>query len=989
VAVSGAGITTTSRGDINLSLDENQDVNFDLSEEVIHLEALRVVESRDTIFGAGKISTGSNFGAEQVSDVASVRRNLQDVARLDSRLNLQSLDQGGQLSAAGQNFRFNSFLIDGVQANDPFGLNGNGFSSLRSPIPLSSVQALSIDLSPYDVRRSGFTGALLNAVTKSGTNQFHGELYYEYTNQDMRAKNPVTKIKEAFDERAYGFAIGGPLIPNKLFFFFNYDDFRRTAFPASANFVPDQAVLDTIVARATALGYDTGAFLKQQVAQQKTYLGKIDWNINEAHRLSFTYRRNDGTEPITPSYTNSTQTSLSNYWYQQPRITDSFTTQLFSSWTPDFRTEASFSYTKYDGTPKNNGKAFPEVAINGVSGLRRDTNAAITSGSVLIGTELSRQFNYLYTKTKNGSLVAEYSLGDHTIALGSEIEAIDYTNKFIQRYNGTYSFTSVANWTAGTPVGTYQLAKPFAGHTADEAFALWNYDAIGVFLGDTWKPNTHLTFVGGLRLDYPYVPDAPPLNPGFESIFGIRNNTTNSGNYTISPRLGFNYLLPTKQKMQLRGGAGLFQGKNPAVWISNAYSNAGSIGSVTASNAELTGFAFNPDPATQVAPGGTPPAPSINVTDPKFKQPLLWKSNLAFDYTLPVFDLVATAEFGYSKTEKAPTLTFLNYKTAATGPVIMPDGRIRYAGTITPGYGTSSTPNNTTTFPQTSVNGRRWSTSYADVFYLTDTNRGESNDLTLQLARPMKKHWATSLAWTRGHSTEVNPMTSSTASSNYSLRASYNPNEDVASTSNYDVRDKFVATVTYQLELVKKAPTRVSLVFEARTGRPYSWVFKGDANGDGYSQNDLLYVPAGPSDPKVRFLNASESDAFFAFVDSTNLRDYKGRVVPRNSERSPWIRTIDLKISQDIPIYRDAKLEVFANVINFANLFNKKWGIVEEVPFSYRRQVAGAIYDATGNSGSGQYVYLFNSNTLDGVPKVADETPASRWQVQVGARVKF
>ena len=989
ISASAKDLVAEPQRDVYLGLDGAQDVSFKLSNEIVKLESFSVSGSRDTTFDSGKIGSGSSFSDDDIANTASVRRNVQDIARLDSRLTLNSLDQGGQLSAQGQNFRFNSFLIDGVQANDTFGLNGNGVSSLRSPIPLDAIQSLSVDLSPYDVRRAGFTGALINAVTKSGSNQFRGSINYEYTDQDGRAKNPITGAKDIFEERSFNIGLSGPIIKNKVFFFLNYDDFKREASPPTANFVPDATQLAAIVARAKTLGYDAGNLDAVNTAKQKTTIAKIDWNVSEGQRVSFTYRKNDGTEPIFPSFTNTTQTSLSNYWYQQPRITESYTAQLFSTWTPDFRTEATVAYSEYDGSPKNNGNPFPEVTINGITGVRRDTGATVTNGSVRLGTEFSRQFNFLTTKNTNGTIVGEYSLGDHTLTFGGEADQTKYTNLFVQALNGSYTFnnitggaTSSAAWQAGTPITNYTAAAPFAGRSISEAYALWKYIAYGAFIQDSWKPNAQLTVNAGLRLDYPYVPEKPPYNAAFETAFGRRNDTTNDGNYTIAPRVGFNYNVNTKRKTQVRGGFGLFQGRNPAVWISNAYSNAGAIGTVAASNtAGIPGLVFEPNPTKQPVPTGNPPAPNINVTDKNFIQPAVWKANIALDHTLPFQGLIASVEFNFTETHKGANWEFLNFLPATTGPATTPDGRIRYAGNIT-SLQTGS--------PATSTVGRRRVTTFADVFLLKNSDKGDSQFATLSLNRPMKNRWAAGVSWTRGEATEVSPATSSTASSNYNLRAVYNPNEEVASVSNTSTKDKVVATFAREFEFVKNYKTTFAVVYEGRTGRPYSWVFRGDANGDGYTSNDLFYVPSGPTDSKVRFTSPAESAAFFAYVANTpGLNKYAGGVVARNADIMPWVNTIDLKITQEIPIYKNVKTELYLNVINIANLVDKKWGILDEVDFPYRRAVAGANYDAAANGGAGQYVYTFSPNTLDGLNTVANETSASRWQVLMGVRVKF
>ncbi len=1023
ITVSSTGLKSESSSDIFLALGDTATYNYSMGpEEVLQLEKLSVFGSRDDTFGTGKIGTSTNFSSDDITNTPSVRRNIQDIAQLDSRITILSLDQGGQMSASGQNLRYNSFLVDGVQAVDPFGLNGNGFSSLRSPIPLEAIASLSVELNPYDVSRAGFTGALLNAVIKSGTNDFHGALYGEKTGQNWRAKNPVTGVRDVFDEKTWGFTFGGPIIQNKLFFFLAYDSFKRSASPPTQNFVPDATTLAAIVTRAQALGYDAGNTTAVNTSYQKTTIGKLDWNISDKHRLSYTYYKNDGQDTNFAEFTGTTTVSLSNYWFDQPRLTTSHTVQLFSNWTPDFRTEVDFVTKKYDGSPSNKGKPFPRVQVNGVAGTRLDNGLSAT-GTVVLGTELSRQLNFINTKENNGKISGQYSVGDHTLGFGLEDDVTSYTNKFVQNIMGNYTFPNLAAWQAGSPVSAFTLAKLNAGFTLDNAFAQWKYDARALFIEDTWRPNEQLTLLAGLRWDYPNVPDAPPKATGFD-VAGFMsekghavndNTTTNNGNDTIAPRIGFSYQFKTARKTQLRGGIGLFQGKNPAVWISNAYSNSGALGNVSAATTGgvVPGFVFQPDVNAQVAPAGSPAAPNINVTDAGLKQPVSWKSNLALDHYLPGGDMVVTVEVNYLKVQQGLNTEYLNYQVATTGPTTMPDGRIRYNGLITPtgsfvvsgvtslaqfpGATSYTASTGVLAFPSSSTGGRRHvntggptGTGFADVFYLTNTTKGMSTDLTFQIRRPMKEHWAWSLSWTHNHSTEVSPMTSSTASSNYSNRASYNPNEDIASVSDYEIKDRIVATLTREFAFIKQAPTTVSLVFQARTGRPYSWIFRGDANGDGFTFNDEFYMPSGPSDPKVRFASQAESDAFYAFAASTDLMKYAGHTIPRNTEFSPWVSTVDLKFTQAVPLFKQARAELYVNVLNLAYLLNKKWGgLQEEVPFSYKRAVAGATFDSTANGGAGQWIYTFNSSTLDSVPTTVNDTPISRWQVQAGMRIRF
>lgn len=1003
VSAAAKDLQTQEQKEVYLSLDDNVAVDFSLGAEVLTMEAFSVSASKDTTFDSGKMGTGTTFTDSDISNTATVRRNVQDIASLDSRLFLGSLDQGGQLSAQGQNFRYNSFLVDGVQAGDTFGLNSNGFSSLRSPIPLDAIENLSVQLSPYDTRYAGFTGALINATIKSGTNDFHGSIYVEGTDQDWRAKNPITNAKETFKEKTFGATLGGPIIKDKLFFFLAYEDFQRKAAAPQANFVPDATQLAAIIARSKALGYEPGNLNADNTSVQRTFIGKLDWNISQQHRLSLSYRRNYGHDTAFPNYTAATSTSLSNFWYQQPRNTDTYTAQMFSQWTPDFRTEVDVSYTKFDGSPANNGPAFPQVQVAGISGVRLDTGAAITNGAVLLGTESSRQLNQIVTKDTVIKVIGEYSIGDHTISGGAESDSTKYTNAFIQYTNGYYTFnnttvggvpiTGLQAWQAGTPPTAYQLAKPYAGFTINDAVAKWQYDAYALFIQDNMRVNQQLSLTFGLRYDYPHIGDAPPVAVGFATAGFTRpngqavtaNNTTNSGNGTIAPRVGFTYKFDAQRKTQLRGGVGLFQGKNPAVWISNAYSNAGSVANATATAGQLPGIVFNPDTNNQPVPGGALGSPNINITDPKYKQPALWKSNLAVDHQLPWFGINVTAEVYHNKVDEGINVEFLNYLVSTDGAGTTPDGRVRYGPAAAITSGTSG-----------NVAGRRRvatggpvGNGFADVFYMTNTSKGEADGTTLGFNRPMKNDWAWSVSWTRGHATEVSPITSSTASSNYSNRATFNPNEDIASISNTNIKDRIVGILVKRFEFIKDNKTTFSFIYQSRTGHPYSWIFRGDANGDGFVFNDLLYVPTGPTDPKVAWASTTERDAFFAFVNSTSLKNYMGSHPSRNSEVSPWTQTLDLKISQEIPIWKRVKSELYLNILNLGNMVDKTWGQSEEVPFSYKRAVAGATYNAAGNGGAGVWNYTFNSGTLDGVPIVANDTPISRWQVQAGLRIKF
>jgi hypothetical protein len=296
---------------------------------------------------------------------------------------------------------------------------------------------------------------------------------------------------------------------------------------------------------------------------------------------------------------------------------------------------------------------------------------------------------------------------------------------------------------------------------------------------------------------------------------------------------------------------------------------------------------------------------------------------------------------------------------AANLSATLPDGRMRYGSVRQPSKA-----------------------AFGDVLWLTDTKQGYSESYSITLRRNMKNRWAASISWAHNHSTDVSPMTSSVAFSNFSGRTYTNPNENVASKSNYNTPDKIVASIARQFDFFnnKRAMTTVSAVYRGQTGHNYSYVFFNDVNGDGLSGADLFYMPSGPTDSKVTFATQAQSDAFFAYAQANGLDRYAGQIVPRNAFNSPWQQTIDLHVSQNIPVGGRFTLEVFADVLNFANLFKSSWGVVEGVDFPYTRGIASATVAADGSS----YTYTFGN-----VPKLTTFTELSRWQLQIGARFKF
>jgi hypothetical protein len=977
VSVEAKEFQPQAQKEIYLSLNEVQVLNFTLSSEVVAMEAFHVTETRDTTFNAGRMSTNTTFGLDEIASVPSARQDVQDIVNLDSRVSLTentSLLEFG-LAAQGQNSRFNSFLVDGVQSNDPFGLNANGFGSMRSPVPLSALASLSVDLSPYDVTRTGFTGALVNAVIKSGTNEFHGSFYGGYSGKHLRARNPLNLQHDQLQERTQGASLGGPIIKNKLFFYLHWEDYKRVLAAPSQNFVPDAATVAQIAAAASAYGYDAGSIgASNSVSKQKTYIAKLDWNINDRQRATLVYRRTDSATPNFADFNFTTGTSFSNHWYQARRIDDTFTLTLNSQWTPNFRTDAAAQYRKYNGTAAPNGAPFPEIYINGVAGTNLTAGTAITNGQLFIGTNYSYQLNNLFTKGYNGHLYGEYSRGAHTIKFGGDVDKNQYDDKFVQYYFGRYAFASAADFAAGLAnYLRYQQAVP--GYTVPQGYAYYSMTDFGLLLQDTWKPTRNLTITGGLRFDYPWFPGKPPFNGNFYNAFGFANNTTATGNHTLAPRLGFSYTLPKsvlpgilgERKTQVRGGVGLFQGTNPAVWVANSYQTAGVLntvldsrgGSSTSSTTHGV-IPFHPDPFyVQTLPAPATPVANINVTDPDFKVPTSWKGNFAIDHTLPWFGLIATAEANIIKVKQG-----IDYRSLNLNPVgTLPDGRIRYSGT-------------------------RFS-NFSSVLELINTDKGGSQAYTFGVRRPMKNHWAFSVSFTHMHATEVQALTSSVATSNFNYRATINPNDGAEVRSAYSIPNKLVVSGTREFDFFHRADmmTRLTAVFRLQTGHAYSWIFYNDVNGDG-AFNDSFYVPSNANDSRVTWASTTNRDAFFAWMSGTDLKMQMGKVVQPNSSYNPEQQTVDLHIEQALPLYRRVRVVAFLDCLNFANLLNDRWGAVTGLDFGTGANGYGRYTGVTGtyNSTTNTWAYVWDPTRVSAQPFFTNQ---SRWQLRLGARVEF
>ena len=962
VTASKAGMAQIEQKNVYLQLAQDTSVNLTVGAEqakqVKDLGAVTVSASAlMQTFTPDNKGISTNVSQRELEAAPAPDRSIQNIVRMDPRVVITDRERG-EISAVGQNSRYNNITVDSMSANDPFGLNANGLPTLGTPISMDTIAEYNISTANYDVANRRGLGAAVNAVTKSGTNDFHGSVYYAFQNDKMIGDNRQGASYKGFSRQWTGGAtIGGPIIKDKLFFFASME--KSTQVAAGSPYGPADSGAASPVAGLTSAQVDQ---IRQIAAQKygmtdlgsvgggnsnlqdKRYLGKIDWNISNNHRASFTFSETKETKPIITG--SPTNLRLSSGWYTTKVDNKSYALHFYDDWSDVFSTDTTVSYRNFtQNRGPYNGVAMPDVTVYpGVFG----------GPNVEFGTEYSSQANVLKVKTWNAAWAGTLFLGDHTVKGGFDFERGEYYNLFLQNLYGSYIFE---NLTGGPSNGLdafaqglyyqYRYNRPANGLSLADTAAAYDLNQWGVFLQDTWQVNSNLSVQYGVRVDIPLMSDRPIYNPTFAAAFGRSNQTTINGNRVVQPRMSFNYSFDTEHMTQLRGGVGLFVSNPPGVWLGNIFSNSGMTQTQfncgptqKGCNSNLPAFSPNPN-AQNDGTAGTGQM-TVNTISPGFRIPSAWKFSLGFDKELPWWGLIATADYQHIKQRDA--IWFQNINTGApTG--VLPDGRLsfyRYPNLDPKAKNQTVTYNANPAFSNANIN-------------LANSSKGKADSLTLALKKPFADGWMAMTGITWGRSTEVNPGTSSVALSNYSKNYLTNPSENVASTSNYSIPWRVIASLTWQHRFFGDYATTFGAFFDGHSASPYSWTYGNDANGDSFA-NDLVFIP---KPGQVEFRPGTDPALIQQFYDyiqgNEYLRDHAGSIAKRNGARAGWINQLDLSFSQEIPgIFKGNKGEVRLDIYNFGNMLNKNWGIEKRVPFPGAR----ALADFYGvDTATGKYIY--------------------------------
>ncbi|WP_438481754.1 TonB-dependent receptor [Oleiharenicola lentus] len=1022
VSASATGYEVGTYNEVYIALAEPTDITLRArGSEVVQLEKF-VVTGEANALDAGATGAGSVLDNQAINSMPTTNRSFADMMKTNAFTSIRS---GSQVSALGMNYKYNSISIDGARQNDNFGLSSSGLFSLKNPFSLDALEQFSISLTPYDVTQSGFAGASINAVSKSGTNEFHGSVYYYYTSSKWAGADisgtTFGQRTSTFYERSWGATLGGPIIRNKLFFFLNYEKVSNPSGGATVpGFNPDTAALTALSTQFSTLpgspAFGSFGAASASLTEDEKKLAKLDWQITKDHRLTVRYSKTEGNQPSypdyrstgapsgfpalspAPSFTNGVTTFDSKY-YSIAVAEELWASQLFSSWGPNLKTEFAFSKndtTSLRSTPVN----LPEIIVLGVPGTSVATGGAVTTNTaVIFGTDYSSMGNGVIADTTAFSGNGTYTWKDLTFKVGFDHEESDFENLF---RNGSYG-RFVYNYAPGLNLAT---ATPlaFARNVSTAGFPptdVSKFEQTGFFAQTKWDINQRLNVTAGLRYDTLGSPIAPFYNPAFETAFGVRNDATIDGADQIAPRLSFNYSLDEDRKVQLRGGLGVFLGRSPWVWISNSYGNAGlgrflrtfTTGAIPTLSQYLGGTFPDSDPVYKFDPAN--PLGTTNATtgggDVAFmksglKLPTNLRGNLAVDFKLPFLDSKLSLE--YIKTDVMEAIFYdqINLVPGGKGA----DGRTYFRR-----YTSAA---NTTLIPLGTTGGlvNTFNTGFARVFRFGNTDVGGSDYVSLSLERPVKDSWGYSLAFTRGQSTEAQPGGSSTASSQWAFNVVFNQGEVEETRSDYEVRNRLQASFTKEFNFLKRYKTSTTLYYEGRTGLPYSYVYSGDLNFDGSSANDALAVPTGVGDARFDFsgMTTAQRDAYLAYIGSSELAPYAGGYAPRNSFIGPWQNRLDLHVSQEVKVAGPVRVEIFADFINFGSwISNDIFNYVETLgnPNNSNQSVVlgNAAYGVDGRIRPSVALNPDGSIVIPTASQFLQNNGDSRWRVMAGVRLKF
>lgn len=995
VTVTYTGYSSAETERIYLRLGENLRQNFDLAETGVELEEILITVTQGT--------AGTNSGAstqittEQIDVVPTLNRDLSDYLRLTP----QSTGYAGGTSFGGVNNRYNAVYIDGAVNNDVFGLASNGTNGGQtgiSPFSIDIIDQFQVVLSPYDVTLGGFAGGGVNAVTKSGTNEFKGTAYYFWQNQGLVGKTnkSLTDITGSertsvadFSQQTYGASVGGPLVKDKVFFFVNAE-IQADETPSPFDFGvydgdSDQAKLTELSEFVqNTYGYDPGTFgdVSDQLNGLKLF-AKVDINLNDDHRLTLRHNYTSA-ENISENVSNASNINFSNNGVLFPSVTNSTALELNSRFGNDLSNNLIVGFTNVADDRDPIGTDFPYVFINDGDGQINMGSERFSTGNALDQT--------IFTITDNFKIYKN----QHTITVGTHNEFYSIYNLFIAQNYGAYRFNSVDDFINGASAIEYDRSYSLVDEiTGDGSAAAADFSAmqLGFYAQDEWAITPDFTLTAGLRLDIPILTTDPVIDENFntESLplvqeqYDVANNVEGGsapdGQLMLSPRLGFTYDLNGDRMNILRGGIGIFTSRIPFVWPGSMYSNNG-LTQGRVDERDITGdLSFIPGIQNQyINPNFTVPSGQVDLFTQDFKYPQVLRGNLAIDTKLPG-DISFTLEGIYTKTLNNVLYTQVNT-----------DNTVDFNWTNT---GADDRP----VYTRTNIDP-----TYSAIYVGSNTSEGYTYNITASLAKQFASGLTANLSYTYGDATAVTEGTSSQNSSQWRGQVNTDGrNTPVLGRSDFALGQRVLGALSYSVDWneAKNASTTITLLFEALKGSPYSYVIGGSDGrninnevGSSSRNRSLIYIPADASE--INFVESngvSPADQWTlldAFIENDPyLSQNRGSYAEKNSNWMPWMSFLDLSLRQDFGVNvggKMNKIQVSWDVFNLANLINPSWGVRYTVPGNFNNFF---LYSFEGYDTDGTTPQFSYTDDAIGTDALNIDNFNSRWRMRLGVRYIF
>jgi hypothetical protein len=955
VKVSFVGYSTATYTDITLYLGESFILNAQIKESAVEVAEVTIVGSRPSKFSTTKTGATTNISNEQLNSVPSIDRSIRDIAQISPYSN--------GMGFAGGDGRSTNFTVDGANFNNNFGLSSS-LPGGGNPISLDAIEEIQVVIAPFDVRQTNFIGGGINAITKSGTNKFKGSAYTYFTNQNMRG-NKIGDVdfgdRDKESRQTYGVTLGGPIIKNKLFFFVNGEYELRpgqvVTWRPSDNGVADTERLlsrtsttDMELVRQHLIdnyGYDPGSYSDYPANESnRKLLARIDWNINDANKLSvrYNYTKNQAWNPTNGNSTDAgfrnrsmdriSQYSMafSNSIYSMDNIVNSVSAELNSRVSDKVSNQFLTTYSKINDIRGSTSDKFPFIDImDGVN----------TDGSQILEPYMSAGYElFTWNNGVNNNVFTiidniTFSLNNHKVTAGLSFEHQMANNSYMRNGTGYYRYASLDDFLNQAAPRDFALTYGYDGEQNPAAEVAFNQ--FGIYAQDEWNVSSDFKLTYGIRADYlKYADNIIRNNAIYELDFGGKKIDTGKwpdSNVQFSPRVGFTWDVMGDQTLKLRGGTGIFAGRLPLVFFTNMPTNSGmvqgSYAAVTRYDADGNVTSADPVLATLAGPmmtdvdemisrlglpntitpdQGVLPR-DINGIDPDFKMPQVWKTSLAADYDLPVsFPMTVTLEGIFTKNINGVMLQNYNLE--------QPDA----------------------TWERFSGNDDRYIYPASDditytsrnAYVLANNSEGWGAIGNIMISAEPVKNLNLIVSYTQSESKEISGMPGSNAASAYNGAIQVDgPHLPWVQRSQYVIPSKAVASVSYRIPYAKDhMSTAVSMLYQGYTAGGNSFTYSNDMNGDGYA-GDLIYIPNAKGD--IQFVSAADEDAFFAFLDQDSyLSKHQGEYAEAYAASAPWVHTFDLRVAQNFSIKTgDTKhtLQFTLDFLNFGNLINSKWGV--------------------------------------------------------------